>query len=253
MSLRREKKPVAAPKAVGAAPGLHNLSRVLEIGAANKATIDAGLTDVEFAAEVDRLVEFEKAKMPSMSREDYERYKKMAADKTREYTMKAKDAAMRGSKEAARLTKEGAKIVLLEVKKMWENAKGHIHFATTSNYELKKRLKADYRKFFVKAAWEKLQLSKKGSKEYHNDTGGNLFCDVTFYGTTVEVKVYVYFKEDDPEYSQFAKLDAAMEHTEKRDLGDGMDAITYSGICGFVDNMIDICVDTVMAPFGKKK
>lgn len=255
MSLRRTDKKVpaatAAPVAVAPSPNLNKLSHVLSVGIANSASVDAGImTEREFEAEVERLVEFEAAKMSRMSEEEYERWKKMAKDKTREYTMKAQDAAMRGSKEAARLTKQGAQEIVKQVKLMWDGAKNAIHFATATNKELKKRLKKDYRVYFVADSWRNLKASQDGAKMYTADTGGNLYSKIEFDDNTVRVSVTVYFREKDPEY---AVLGDKVFHSEFRDLGQGMDAITYDSICRFVDSMIDICVDTVMAPFAKKK
>lgn len=238
MSIRR------GNSAVAASGELNNLSRVLKIGAANKATIDAGLTEAEFSAEVDRIVEFKAAKMSGVSKDEILNFKSMAARAARSYTEMAKDAALQGSKEAAGLTKKAASELLYEIELQWKGAVRPLHFTTAPAPVLIKRLKTDYIRRFEERSWKNIQSASEGggnpSRVYVADSGANMWA-------------YIYFKEESKldvsiktyPYKQWLEWNS-WERGNQKDLGfDGIGMISYKNICGEIDKLIELGVKSI--------
>lgn len=233
MSIRR------GNSAVAATGELNNLSRVLQIGAANKATIDAGLTEAEFSAEVDRLVEFKAAKMSGVSKDEILNLKSMAVEATRSYTAMAKDAALQGSKEAAGLTKKAASELLYKIELQWKGAVRPLHFLMASAPVLIKRLKTDYMRTFEERSWKNMQSASGGGdphRAYVADSGANMWAYIYLDKTTLDVSIGTYPDDKRLEWNSW-------ERGKRRDYGnDGISVISYKTICGEIDKLIELGV-----------
>ena len=234
MSIRR------GNSAVAATGELNNLSRVLQIGAANKATIDAGLTEAEFSAEVDRLVEFKAAKMSGVSKDEILNFKSMAVEATRSYTAMAKDAALQGSKEAAGLTKKAASELLYKIELQWKGAVRPLHFLMASAPVLIKRLKTDYMRTFEERGWKNMQ-SAVGDvrRRYVADSGANMWAYIDLSKTTLNVSIRTYPIKLNMEWN-------SAERGQKRDYGkNGIRRISYKNICAEIDDLIEKGVEWI--------
>lgn len=173
--------PVAAPVAAGNAPGLENLTRVLHIGMANKPSINAPvpvdragageMTIQEFESKFMQAVEIEARKM---TKEDYERYKKIAKERLAKARAGGKAALDKGKM----LTEQGLKTLMREVTQRWQGAKDPIHWSTASPMQIANLLKDHYKKRFPEKAWNNIKLGLDADRWYHAESGGNVYAQI---------------------------------------------------------------------------
>jgi hypothetical protein len=206
--------PVAAPKAAGNAPGLENLTRVLQVGLANKLSINApvpvdhshgdDMTFEEFESKFMAAVEIEAKKM---TKADYERYKKIA----KERLAKARSGGAAALKKGKVLTEQGLNALMREVKQRWQMAKNPVHWSSSSPQELAKLIIDHYKKRFPEKAWTNIKLGINADRWYHGESGGNVFA-----------KIYIDDPDRDPESK--GKIRTIVSVSFNADSADGMEA-----------------------------
>lgn len=243
---RSEKKPtttgIQSPM-----PSLNNLTRVLEVGMANRAAGEVVMTEAQFFAEVDRLVEID-APLLSLNKEELARYRAMAGEEARKYAQRAGDAAQRGAKEVARLTAKGAQQLVNQVKLAWEGSKKPFHFLTATPKVLANKLINDYKGDFTTNAWNNIKIAKDAARYYKVDSGANLHANIEFFDDRVKVRVFVSFQEDDPELNAIGdKLD----WIRTKSFGDSVSVISYKAITALIDGMLKEGVKEIKAQLPK--
>lgn len=195
---RVEKKAPAhdAPK-TAPAPGLDRLSHVLNVGIGNTpaltrpvapvgavADVDPILSAAAFEAEFMRLVEID-AKMKTLTKEDYDRYKKKAKEMLSKASKEAGKGLAKAGAEATRLTagaatltKKGAAILAEEFKRRWQGASKPMHWTSSNPTELASVLKENYRKSFPERAWKNILAGNNADRWYYSESGGNCHAKI---------------------------------------------------------------------------
>lgn len=253
MSSRREVSNQANSK--------QDLQRVLEIGLRNQdaAAVGCGcggyesrekdeeLSEPEFMAMIDKLVEVEAR---GMTRDDRASFKQVAKEQAKKRASQAGRITKEGVKGAGKLTRKSAQALVTEVNIMWLGAKKPAHWLKLSAPELSSRFKKSLRTSLTKPAWENILKAEGGDRYYTCDSSANCHADVNIFDATegkggvIKCKVFVKFK-DDPKTDEEMFLssiskDIFGEATE--DLGDSvtMSYIKYEEILKRCDRCLDV-------------
>jgi len=262
---RAEKKATATAPMTAASPtGINRLSHVLEVGLANRDSIDNVMTETQFVnevdggevdmiearsfAEVDKLVDINDPLL-SLNKQEFNRLRSMAAGKASKLTNRAGDAAQRGAKKVARLTAEQLKMLEKEVKRKWEGSDEPFHFLTATPEQLVKALMTDFRIHFKAKNWENIKLAKKAARYYTPDSGANMHAKISFVGNSYIVQVFVSFEKDDP---QLEGIRGQLQWGEGESFGDTMKVLTHEQASGLINDMLKEGVKEIKAMLAGK-
>jgi len=253
---RAPKASVAAPVAAGTTPGLENLTRVLQVGMANKLSINApvpvdhrhhehAMTPEEFESKFMAAVEIEAAKM---TKADYKRYKVIAKDQLAKARAGGADALKKGKM----LTQQGFNTLMREVKQRWQQAKDPVHWSTASPMKLSSLIKDHYKKRFPEKAWTNIKLGTNADRWYHGESGGNVSAKIYIDDPDrdpdskgkIHTIVSVSFNpdsKDGTEANLASKAAGKLTASAEDILGDEMimNAITHSAVMARIDTTID--------------
>lgn len=213
------------------APNFDNLSRVLEVGMANKLAMSVrssaeahkdNMTMDEFASRFMKAVETETI---DMNHADAIGYRATATKILRNTTSAAGAANV--------VTKRALEDLLVEVKQRWQGAKNPVHWSTVSKKKLSKLIKDHYKRRFSEKAWQEILMGINLNRVYYADSGGNL--SVQIYINAPDKKLVVQLLAFELDFS--AQPDSKVVY----DLVD-MQSMPYSFIIGLIDRSIDVVV-----------
>lgn len=226
-------------------PAVSNLTRVLEVGIANRAGGEVDMIEARSFAEFDKLVDINDPLL-SVNKQELKRL----AGKASELTNRAGDAAKRGAKQVARVTADELKMLKKEVKLKWEGSDEPFHFLTATPEQLVKALITDFQIHFKAKNWQNIKLAKNAARYYTPDSGANMHAKISFEGNQVEVHVFVSFQQDDP---QLEKLRGKLEWGPKpKSFGDTIGVITHEQASTVINGMLKEGVEYIKAKLAEK-
>ena len=226
-------------------PAVSNLTRVLEVGIANRAGGEVDMIEARSFAEVDNLVDINDPLL-SLNKQELNRL----AGKASKLTNRAGDAAQRGAKKVARLTAEQLKTLEKEVKLKWEGSDEPFHFLTATPEQLVKALMTDFRIHFKAKNWQNIKLAKNAARYYTPDSGANMHAKISFVGNSYIVHVFVSFEKDDP---QLEGIRRQLQWGPKvESFGDTMRVLTHEQASGLINDMLKEGVKEIKAMLAGK-